>query len=645
MKIILKDGSVKEYAQAMSVIDIAKDLSEGLARVACAGEVNGEVVDLRTVLEQDCELNILTAKDEKGLAALRHTASHVMAQAVKRLYPSTKLAIGPSIADGFYYDMEFDTPLTSDDFGKIEAEMKKIIKEDLKIERFTKSREDAIAFMKEKGEPYKVELIEDLPEGEEISFYSQGEFVDLCAGPHLMSTKGVGKAFKIMSLAGAYWRGDEHNKMLTRLYATAFGKKEELEAYITMMEEAKKRDHRKLGKELGLFMMHEAGPGFPFFLPKGMVLKNTLLDYWRQIHKKAGYVEVSTPIILNRSLWETSGHWDHYKNNMYTTVIDEEDYAIKPMNCPGGVLVYASEPRSYRDLPLRMGELGIVHRHEKSGQLHGLMRVRCFTQDDAHIFMTPEQIKDEIKGVVHLINQVYSLFGFKYHVELSTRPEDSMGSDEDWEMATEGLRSALEELGLPYVVNEGDGAFYGPKIDFHLEDSIGRTWQCGTIQLDFQLPQRFELEYTGADGEKHRPIMIHRVVFGSIERFIGILIEHFAGAFPTWLAPVQVKILPISDKYADYSKEVLDKLTEAGIRAEMDTRSEKIGYKIREAQTQKIPYMLVVGQKEEEEKTVSVRSRFAGDEGASSVESFIESIQKEIEEKNLRETVKADEAK
>ena len=633
MKITLKDGSVKEYAQAMSVIDIAKDLSEGLARVACAGEVNGEVVDLRTVLEQDCELNILTAKDEKGLAALRHTASHVMAQAVKRLYPNTKLAIGPSIADGFYYDMEFDTPLTSDDFGKIEAEMKKIIKEDLKIECFTKSREDAIAFMKEKGEPYKVELIEDLPEGEEISFYSQGEFVDLCAGPHLMSTKGVGKAFKIMSLAGAYWRGDEHNKMLTRLYATAFGKKEELEAYITMMEEAKKRDHRKLGKELGLFMMHEAGPGFPFFLPKGMVLKNTLLDYWRQIHKKAGYVEVSTPIILNRSLWETSGHWDHYKNNMYTTVIDGEDYAIKPMNCPGGVLVYASEPRSYRDLPLRVGELGLVHRHEKSGQLHGLMRVRCFTQDDAHIFMTPDQIKDEIKGVVALINEVYSLFGFEYHVELSTRPEDSMGSDEDWEMATEGLRSALDEIGLPYVVNEGDGAFYGPKIDFHLVDCIGRTWQCGTIQLDFQLPQRFELEYIGADGEKHRPIMIHRVVFGSIERFIGILIEHFAGAFPTWLAPVQVKVLPISEKYMDYAENVKKKLDEAGIRVELDTRSEKIGYKIREAQQAKIPYMLVVGQKEEEDGTVAVRSRAAGDEGTKSLDAFIADIQKEIEAK------------
>ena len=636
MKVTLKDGSVKEYAQAMSVIDIAKDLSEGLARAACAGEVDGEVVDLRTVVDHDAAVNILTAKDEKGLAALRHTTSHVMAQAVKRLYPNTKLAIGPSIADGFYYDMEFETPLTSDDFEKIEAEMKKIVKEDLKIERFTLPREKAIEFMKEKEEPYKVELIEDLPEGEEISFYQQGEFVDLCAGPHLMSTKEVGKAFKIMSLAGAYWRGDEHNQMLTRLYATAFAKKDELEAYITMMEEAKKRDHRKLGKELGLFMMHEAGPGFPFFLPKGMVLKNTLLDYWREIHRKAGYVEISTPVILNRSLWETSGHWDHYKNNMYTTVIDGEDYAIKPMNCPGGVLVYASEPRSYRDLPLRMGELGLVHRHEKSRQLHGLMRVRCFTQDDAHIFMTPEQIKDEIKGVAGLINEVYSLFGFQYHVELSTRPEDSMGSDEDWEMATDALRSALDELQLPYVVNEGDGAFYGPKIDFHLVDCIGRTWQCGTIQLDFQLPQRFELEYVGADGEKHRPIMIHRVVFGSIERFIGILIEHFAGAFPTWLAPVQVKVLPISDKYMDYAQSVLNKLTEAGIRAEVDTRAEKIGYKIREAQTAKIPYMLVVGQKEEEENTVSVRSRAAGDEGARSLDMFIADILKEIETKENR---------
>ena len=636
MIITLKDGSKKEYAQAMPIIDIARDISEGLARVACVGEVDGQVEDLRTVLDKDCELNILTAKDEAGLAALRHTASHVMAQAIKRLYPSAKLAIGPSIADGFYYDIDFETPITADDLEKIEAEMKKIIKEALPLERFTLPREEALALMKEKEEPYKVELIEDLPEGEEISFYKQGEFTDLCAGPHLMNTKEVGKAYKLTSIAGAYWRGNEHNKMLTRIYATAFAKKEELEAYITMMEEAKKRDHRKLGKELGLFMMHEAGPGFPFFLPKGMILKNTLLEYWREIHKKAGYVEISTPIILNRSLWEISGHWDHYKDNMYTTVIDEQDYAIKPMNCPGGVLVYASEPRSYRDLPLRMGELGIVHRHEKSGQLHGLMRVRCFTQDDAHIFMTPDQIKDEIKGVAQLIDSVYKLFGFKYHVELSTRPEDSMGSDADWEMATDGLRSALDEMGLDYVVNEGDGAFYGPKIDFHLVDAIGRTWQCGTIQLDFQLPQRFELEYIGADGEKHRPIMIHRVAFGSIERFIGILIEHFAGAFPTWLAPVQVKVLPISDKYMDYAEKVKAALDAENIRAEVDTRSEKIGYKIREAQKNKIPYMLVVGQKEEEEGVVSVRSRFKGDEGQASLESFIENIKKEIASREAR---------
>ncbi|MBS5299560.1 MAG: threonine--tRNA ligase [Clostridiaceae bacterium] len=636
MIITLKDGSKKEYAQAMPIIDIARDISEGLARVACVGEVDGQVEDLRTVLDKDCELNILTAKDEAGLAALRHTASHVMAQAIKRLYPSAKLAIGPSIADGFYYDIDFETPITADDLEKIEAEMKKIIKEALPLERFTLPREEALALMKEKEEPYKVELIEDLPEGEEISFYKQGEFTDLCAGPHLMNTKEVGKAYKLTSIAGAYWRGNEHNKMLTRIYATAFAKKEELEAYVTMMEEAKKRDHRKLGKELGLFMMHEAGPGFPFFLPKGMVLKNTLLEYWREIHKKAGYVEISTPIILNRSLWETSGHWDHYKDNMYTTVIDEQDYAIKPMNCPGGVLVYASEPRSYRDLPLRMGELGIVHRHEKSGQLHGLMRVRCFTQDDAHIFMTPDQIKDEIKGVAQLIDSVYKLFGFKYHVELSTRPEDSMGSDADWEMATDGLRSALDEMGLDYVVNEGDGAFYGPKIDFHLVDAIGRTWQCGTIQLDFQLPQRFELEYIGADGEKHRPIMIHRVAFGSIERFIGILIEHFAGAFPTWLAPVQVKVLPISDKYMDYAEKVKAALDAENIRAEVDTRSEKIGYKIREAQKNKIPYMLVVGQKEEEEGVVSVRSRFKGDEGQASLDSFIENIKKEIASREAR---------
>ena len=625
MIITLKDGSKKEYAEAKSVIDIAADISEGLARVACAGEVDGEVVDLRHVVDKDCELSILTFEDEGGKGAFRHTTSHIMAQAIKRLYPDTKLAIGPSIEDGFYYDIDRETPLVAEDLEKIEAEMKKIVKEDLPIKQYTMPRSEAIAYFKEKDEPYKVELIEDLPEDSVISFYSQGEFTDLCAGPHLMSTKPV-KAFKLTSLAGAYWRGSEKNKMLQRVYGTSYPKKAELEEYLHMMEEAKKRDHRKLGKELGLFMMREEGPGFPFFLPKGMELKNQLLDYWREIHKKAGYVEISTPIMLSRHLWETSGHWDHYKDNMYTTVIDDEDFAIKPMNCPGGILVYESEPRSYRDLPLRMGELGLVHRHEKSGQLHGLMRVRCFTQDDAHIFMTPEQVRDEIKGVVKLINEVYSLFGFKYHVELSTRPEDSMGSDEDWDMATEALRGALDDLGLPYVVNEGDGAFYGPKIDFHLEDSIGRTWQCGTIQLDFQLPLRFNLEYTGADGEKHRPIMIHRVIFGSIERFIGILIEHFAGAFPTWLAPVQVKVLPISDKYMDYAQKVLDELNNSGVRAEIDTRAEKIGYKIREAQMKKIPYMLVVGAKEEEDGLVSVRSRFEGDEGQKTLSDFLAAI-------------------
>ena len=630
MKVTLKDGSVKEYAQPMAVIDIAKDISEGLARMACVAEINGEEADLRTVVDSDCQLNILTAKDAEGLAALRHTASHVMAQAIKRLWPDTKLAIGPSIADGFYYDVDPVNPITADDLEKIEAEMKKIIKEALPLERFELPRAEAIALMKEKDEPYKVELIEDLPEDSVISFYKQGEFTDLCAGPHLMTTKEIGKAFKLMNIAGAYWRGSEKNKMLTRIYATAFQKKEDLEAYVTMMEEAKKRDHRKLGRELGLFMMHEAGPGFPFFLPKGMILKNTLLDYWREIHKKAGYVEISSPIIMNRKLWENSGHWDHYKDNMYTTVIDDEDYAVKPMNCPGGILVYASELRSYRDLPIRMGEIGLVHRHEKSGQLHGLMRVRCFNQDDAHIFMMPEQIRDEIKGVAQLIDSVYKLFGFEYHVELSTRPEDSMGSDEDWEMATSALQGALDDLGLNYVVNEGDGAFYGPKIDFHLVDCIGRTWQCGTIQLDFQMPQRFNLEYIGADGEKHRPIMIHRVAFGSVERFIGILIEHFAGAFPTWLAPVQVKVLPISEKYEEYAKSVKAQLDEAGIRAEIDLRSEKIGYKIREAQTQKIPYMLVVGQKEEADGTVSVRSRFKGDEGSRELSSFISDVKEEI---------------
>ena len=641
MKITLKDGSVMEFEQAMSVLDVAKSISEGLARVATSAKVDGDIVDLRTVLDKDCELEILTFDSEDGNGAFNHTAAHIMAQAVKRLYPETKLAIGPSIANGFYYDLDRETAFTAEDLEKIEKEMKKIVKEALPLERFTKSREEAIAFFKEKEEPYKVELIEDLPEGAEISFYKQGEFTDLCAGPHLMSTKTV-KAFKLTSLAGAYWRGDEKNKMLTRIYGVAYPKKAQLDEYLHMMEEAKKRDHRKLGKELGLFMMCEEGPGFPFFLPKGMVLKNTLLDYWRELHKRCGYQEVSTPIILSRHLWETSGHWDHYKENMYTTVIDDEDFAIKPMNCPGGMLVYKAEPRSYKDLPLRVGELGLVHRHEKSGQLHGLMRVRCFTQDDAHIFMMPEQIRDEIKGVAALIDEVYSLFGFKYHVELSTRPDNSMGSDEDWELATEGLRGALDDLGLDYVVNEGDGAFYGPKIDFHLTDSIGRTWQCGTIQLDMQLPQRFELEYTGADGEKHRPIMIHRVAFGSIERFIGILIEHFAGAFPTWLAPVQVKVLPISDKYMDYAQKEQDTLYNTGIRSEIDSRAEKIGYKIREAQMQKIPYMLVVGAKEEEAGVVSVRSRFAGDEGQKDLTAFMDALKEEIDTKTIREVEKED---
>ena len=548
------------------------------------------------------------AKDE--LRAIRHTASHVLAQAVKRLYPETKLAIGPAIDDGFYYDFDREGGFTPDDLEKLEAEMKKIVKE--------------------KGEPYKVELIEDLPEGETISFYQQGDFVDLCAGPHILYTKGI-KAFKLTSIAGAYWRGSEKNKMLTRIYGTAFAKKEDLEAYLTMMEEAKKRDHRKLGKELGLFMFAEEGPGFPFFLPKGMTLKNTLIDYWREIHLREGYQEVSTPVILSRKLWETSGHWDHYKENMYTTVIDDEDYAIKPMNCPGGMLVYKSQPRSYRDLPLRVGELGLVHRHEKSGQLHGLMRVRCFTQDDAHIFMTQDQITDEIKGVTRLINEVYSQFGFDYFVELSTRPEDSMGSDEDWEMATNGLRNALDEMGLKYIVNEGDGAFYGPKIDFHLRDSIGRTWQCGTIQLDFQLPQRFEAEYVAEDGTKKRPIMIHRVCFGSIERFIGILIEHFAGKFPVWLAPVQVKVIPVSEKSMEYAQGVYDQLKAAGIRTELDRKDEKVGYKIRQAQLEKVPFMLVLGEKEAAEGKITVRSRDKGDLGVADLSTFIADVKKMTE--------------
>ena len=559
--------------------------------------------------------------DEVGQEAFRHTTSHILAQAVKRLYPDTKLAIGPAIKDGYYYDFEFSFPFTTEHLDAVEKEMRKIVKEALPLERSTVSRDEALKLMEERGESYKAEMINDLPEEEEISLYRQGEFVDFCAGPHVSNTSVV-KAFKLQSVAGAYWHGDENNQMLTRIYGTSFPKADELEAYLKRMEEARLRDHRKLGKELGLFAIMDEGPGFPFFLPKGMILKNLLIDYWRKLHTREGYVEISTPIILSRELWENSGHWDHYKDNMYTTVIDDEDYAVKPMNCPGGMLVYKVEPRSYKDLPMRVGELGLVHRHEKSGQLHGLMRVRCFTQDDAHIFMTEDQIRDEIKGVARLIDEVYSKFGFKYHVELSTRPEDSMGSDEDWEMATEGLRGALDELGMDYIVNEGDGAFYGPKIDFHLEDSIGRTWQCGTIQLDMQMPQRFDLEYTGADGEKHRPIMIHRVAFGSIERFIGILIEHYAGKFPTWLAPVQVKVLAVSEKYAEYAQKVTDELKEAGIRVELDLRNEKLGYKIREARMERVPYMLVVGEKEVEENTVAVRKRDEGDLGSMELAAF-----------------------
>ena len=577
---------------------------------------------------KDGSVKDLTFADEVGQEAFHHTSSHILAQAVKRLYPDTKCAIGPAIKDGYYYDFEFSFPFTTEHLAAVEKEMRKIVKESLPLERSVVSKEEAIRLMEEKGESYKVEMIKDLPEGEEISMYTQGDFVDFCAGPHVSNTSVI-KAFKLQSVAGAYWHGDENNQMLTRIYGTSFPKADELEAYLKRMEEARLRDHRKLGKELGLFAIMDEGPGFPFFLPKGMVLKNLLIDYWRKLHTREGYVEISTPIILSRHLWENSGHWDHYKDNMYTTVIDEEDYAVKPMNCPGGMLVYKVEPRSYKDLPMRVGELGLVHRHEKSGQLHGLMRVRCFTQDDAHIFMTEEQIRDEIKGVARLIDEVYSKFGFKYHVELSTKPENSMGSDEDWEMATEGLRSALEDIGMDYVVNEGDGAFYGPKIDFHLEDSIGRTWQCGTIQLDFQMPQRFDLEYTGADGEKHRPIMIHRVAFGSIERFIGILIEHFAGKFPTWLAPVQVKVLAVSEKFADYAQEVQAKLTEAGVRSELDLRNEKLGYKIRSAQMEKVPYMVIVGEKEIEENVISVRKRDEADIGSMKLEELASKILEE----------------
>ena len=631
LEFILKDGSKLEMPEGCKIEEVAQKISAGLARASLAARLDGEIVEMNHVADKGGKIEFLTFEDEDGRKVYRHTASHVLAQAVKRLYPNTKLAIGPAIDNGFYYDFDTEIPFTADVLEKLEAEMKKIIKEDLPLVRSVKPREEAVKYMEEKGEPYKVELINDLPEDSVVSFYTQGDFTDLCAGPHLAST-GKLKAIKLTSCTGAYWRGNEKNKMLSRVYGTAFPKQSELDEHLARIEEAKKRDHRRLGKELGIFALLEEGPGFPFFLPKGMIVKNTLIDYWRRIHTREGYQEISTPIMLRRELWETSGHWDHYKNNMYTTTIDDNEFAVKPMNCPGGMLVYKLEPRSYKDLPMRLGELGIVHRHEKSGEMHGLMRVRCFTQDDAHIFMTPEQITGEIKGVVRLINEVYNVFGFKYHVELSTMPEDHLGSLEDWEAATNGLRAALDEMHMPYVVNEGDGAFYGPKIDFHLEDSLGRTWQCGTIQLDFQLPMRFEAEYTGSDGEKHRPIMIHRVCFGSIERFIGILIEHFAGAFPTWLAPVQVKLLPISDRQHNYAAEVAKKLTSAGIRVETDTRNEKIGYKIREAQLEKVPYMLVIGDKECENGTVAVRSRKNGDMGTESLDTFIADVRKEIDE-------------
>ena len=629
MFITFPDGSKREYQDGMTGLEIAASISPRLAKATISCAIDGKHSDAFRPIEGDHSIQFYTWNDADGRWAYRHTASHVLAQAVKRLYPEIKLAIGPAIENGFYYDFDAPEPFTTDDLEALEKEMEKIAKEDMPLERFELPREEAIAFMEEKGEPYKVELIRDLPEDAVISFYRQGDFTDLCAGPHVASTGRV-KNCKLMSVAGAYWRGSEKNKMLQRIYGTAFEKKADLDAYLAMLEEAKKRDHRKIGKELGLFTIMDEGPGFPFFLPKGMVLKNTLIEYWREIHKRYGYVEVSTPMILNRKLWETSGHWYHYKKNMYTTVIDEEDYAIKPMNCPGGILVYKTEKHSYRDLPMRVGELGLVHRHELSGALHGLFRVRCFTQDDAHIFMTWDQMKDEIKNVVRLFDEVYSTFGLSYTIELSTMPEDHMGDEKDWEFATNTLGEAVSEMGKTYEINEGDGAFYGPKLDFHLADCLGRTWQCGTIQLDMQLPELFDLDYIGADGEKHRPVMIHRVVFGSIERFIGVITEHFAGAFPTWLAPVQVKVLPITDRALEACKDVEADLTACGIRVETDTRNEKLGFKIREAQMQKIPYMLVLGDKEVEDGTVSVRTRTGGNLGTMTLDAFKAKLSEEI---------------
>lgn len=632
IKVKLLDGSIKELEEGSDSYSLAVSISKKLAKEAVAAKVNGKLVDLSHKLKEDDQVEIVIADSDEGIEIIRHSAAHVLAQAVKRLYKNVKLAIGPTIKNGFYYDFDLDVSLTNDDLKKIEDEMNKIISKDLKFKRTEVSRKDALKLMSEKNEYYKIELINDLDKNEQISLYTQGDFTDLCRGPHIPSTRFI-KAFKLTSVAGAYWRGDEKNEMLQRIYGVAFATKKELEKYEKLVEEAKRRDHRKLGRELKLFEIMDEGPGFPFFLPKGVTLKNILIDYWRKLHNEAGYVEIETPIMLNKELWIRSGHWDHYKENMYTSMIDNKEFALKPMNCPGGMLVYKNETHSYRDLPLRVGELGRVHRHELSGALHGLMRVRAFTQDDAHIFMLPEQIKSEILGVVKLIDEVYGTLGFKYNVELSTRPEDSMGTDEEWNMAENSLKEALNEGGLDYKINEGDGAFYGPKIDFHIEDSLGRSWQCGTIQLDFQLPQRFELEYIGRDGEKHRPIVIHRVIFGSIERFIGILIEHFAGKFPVWLAPVQVKVLPISDKFMEYSKEVLDKLRKAGIRCEIDARNEKTNYKIREARNERVPYMIIIGEKEKTRGDISVRSRKNGDEGSTSLKEFITRVQKENKEK------------
>ena len=635
IKLTMPDGSIREAEAGISALELVKSISNSLAKKVLAVSIDDKTMDLTTVLDRDCRVQFLTFEDEGGRHALRHTASHILAQAIKRLYKdeNVQLAIGPAIENGFYYDIDMEKRLTEDDLKDIEKEMNKIVKENLKLERKLLSRQEALDMFGAAGENYKVELINDLPEDAEISLYTQGEFTDLCAGPHVVSTGKV-KALKLQSVAGAYWRGSEKNKMLQRVYGTAFEKKDELDAYLKMLEEAAKRDHRKLGKELDLFSIHEEGPGFPFFHPNGMVIRNELINYWREVHRRYGYQEIRTPMILNRQLWEQSGHWAHYKENMYFTEIDGEDYAIKPMNCPGGMLVYKTQQHSYRDLPLRAGELGLVHRHELSGALHGLFRVRNFTQDEAHIFMTPEQIEGEIQNVINLFDEVYSTFGLKYHAELSTRPEDSMGSDEMWELATNGLRNALEHRGLEYIVNEGDGAFYGPKIDFHLKDSIGRTWQCGTIQLDMQLPEKFDLTYVGEDGQKHRPVMIHRVVYGSIVRFIGILIENYAGAFPTWLAPVQVKILPITDRHMDYAFELKKKMFDLGLRVEVDDRNEKVGYKMREAQVKKIPYMLVVGDQEMESGTVNMRKHGEKDTATMPVDEFIAYIQKNIADKS-----------